>query len=153
MARAIGQAPYSYTTWKYDPASQLETYRRLTAHLDFAFKEYGAPTMIVCRGTSSIFAVVPMIPWLAERGVLVFMSRKPGENSHGAEFEGRELYIGENDPAPTAWFIDDFTSSGETVRAVVAACDAAGVRLTRNVFLSHGGTIKGIPYDALGLRS
>lgn len=126
---AIGQQS-SYASWKTHPLAHNAVIKGLKALLTQAFKEGKKPDLIVCHGSSGIFAVAPLVSWLGARGVAVFHARKPGEVAHGAQFEGPRLERTREEGPFEAWMIDDMVATGDTVRRVRDLCDNYNTRLT-----------------------
>jgi hypothetical protein len=98
----------SYNPWKFD-ASQLADRERTVVRFLIELMRKIPFDCVVVHGTSGTF----LAPALVKAGIPTVMVRKEGENSHGSMIEGTE---GNYD---SFVFLDDFTSSGDTVRKVL----------------------------------
>lgn len=105
-----------YGGWKFDAARINE--RLLNAESKLALAADAGlyikgQTLLAVHGTSGIWLAAAMV----ERGHHVCLVRKPNEGSHG-----RPIEAAAKDPdgrsRPKAVLLDDFVSSGETVRRV-----------------------------------
>jgi hypothetical protein len=126
---AIGRND-SYASWKTNPALFTQVIDGLKSLLTDAFRHGKKPDLIVCHGSSGIFACAPLVPFLAEHGVSLFHLRKPGENAHGQAFEGPRMVRDPDEGLYDAWLIDDGIASGGTVRRVEELLKTYNVNLS-----------------------
>lgn len=125
----IGREGHHYAAWKTDPKLFMAVNAGLSNLLLNEFEHGRKPDIVVCHGSSSIFATVPLLPLLYAHGVSVFNLRKDGEKSHGADFEGPRLERSPDQGYFNAWFIDDSIASGDTGRRVADKLSGYKVRL------------------------
>lgn len=100
----------SYTDWKYTKGG-------IAARLKLAkerLKPWAAKGVkhAAVQGTSGIW----LAPGLISAGYKVLLVRKPGEGSHGFQVEPYQDICGNSYPVV---IVDDFVSSGQTVRRMV----------------------------------
>lgn len=142
---AIGRDD-SYASWKTHPGAHKAVYNGLHDLLVQHFEMGKKPDIIVCHGSSSVFACVPLIHLLAGYGIKLFHLRKQDEVCHGEEFEGPRIERTADEGPFEAWFIDDCCASGDTVRRVQSAMRRYNTNLTCAILYASrwGGVVTGV---------
>lgn len=121
MKRPLDGGNISYGTILREPSACPRAARRiLWMHEHHGFAASGVD-VIVTRGSSGLL-VGSRVAEMSKGKLHLIHVRKEGENSHGRQVEGARHMLSAIDN-PRYLIVDDFVSSGETVREIVKAID------------------------------
>lgn len=107
-----------YAVWKFNPEKLIERLGYAQVGLDRAAEDglyEKGKTLLAVIGTSGSW----LAPLMLQAGHRVALVRKPGDKSHGFSVEAAES--GPVTKRPTAVLLDDFITTGDTVRNAAEA--------------------------------